>query len=52
MQGKFITAIEELSGRSVLAFISNHDVGPDVGHRNRTVLPTPDGHPDPAGQHA
>ena len=30
MQHKFIAAIEELSGRDVLAFISNHHVGPDV----------------------
>ncbi len=30
MQHKFIDAIERLSGRSVLAFISNHHVGPDV----------------------
>jgi uncharacterized protein YbcI len=30
MQHKFIAAVERLSGRSVLAFISNHHVGPDV----------------------
>ena len=30
MQDKFINAIERLSGRSVLAFISNHHVGPDI----------------------
>ena len=30
MQHKFIDAIERLSGRDVLAFISNHHVGPDV----------------------
>ncbi len=30
MQHKFIAAVEELSGRDVLAFISNHHVGPDV----------------------
>lgn len=30
MQGKFIAAVERLSGRRVLAFISNHHVGPDV----------------------
>ena len=30
MQDKFIQAVEDLSGRSVLAFISNHHVGPDV----------------------
>jgi uncharacterized protein YbcI len=30
MQHKFIAVVEELSGRGVLAFISNHHVGPDV----------------------
>jgi uncharacterized protein YbcI len=30
MQDKFITEIEQLSGRGVLAFISNHHVGPDI----------------------
>jgi len=30
MQHKFIEAVERLSGRSVLAFISNHHVGPDI----------------------
>jgi uncharacterized protein YbcI len=30
MQQKFITEIERLSGRRVLAFISNHHVGPDL----------------------
>jgi uncharacterized protein YbcI len=30
MQHKFITAVEALSGRSVLAFISNQHVGPDI----------------------
>ena len=30
MQHKFIAAVEDLSGRDVLAFISNHHVGPDV----------------------
>ena len=30
MQHRFIAAVEELSGRDVLAFISNHHVGPDV----------------------
>ena len=29
-QQKFITAVETLSGRGVLAFISNHHVGPDI----------------------
>ena len=30
MQGKFINAVQGLSGRQVLAFISNHHVGPDI----------------------
>jgi uncharacterized protein YbcI len=30
MQHKFIAAIERLSGRDVLAFISHHHVGPDM----------------------
>ena len=30
MQHKFIAAVERLSGRPVLAFISNHNVGPDM----------------------
>jgi len=30
MEHKFIAAVERLSGRRVLAFISKHHVGPDV----------------------
>jgi uncharacterized protein YbcI len=30
MQQKFISVVERLSGRDVLAFISNHHVGPDM----------------------
>jgi uncharacterized protein YbcI len=30
MQGKFIAEVERLSGREVLAFISNQHVGPDI----------------------
>jgi len=30
MQHKFIGAVERLSGRDVLAFISDHHVGPDI----------------------
>ena len=30
MQHKFIAAVERLSGRGVLAFISDHHVGPDI----------------------
>jgi hypothetical protein len=30
LQHKFIAAVESISGRDVLAFISNHHVGPDM----------------------
>jgi uncharacterized protein YbcI len=30
MQDKFINAVQDLSGRRVLAFISDHHVGPDI----------------------
>jgi uncharacterized protein YbcI len=30
MQQRFIAEVERLSGRDVLAFISNHHVGPDL----------------------
>jgi uncharacterized protein YbcI len=30
MQQRFIDQVEQLSGRDVLAFISNHHVGPDM----------------------
>ncbi|MGI9082211.1 MAG: Na-translocating system protein MpsC family protein [Thermoleophilaceae bacterium] len=30
MQDKFITAVERVTGREVIAFISNHHVGPDM----------------------
>ena len=30
MQHKFVDAVEQLSGRSVTAFISNSNVGPDI----------------------
>src|SRR6202051_5068214 len=30
MQHKFVAAIERLSGRDVIDFISNHHVGPDI----------------------
>ncbi len=30
MKHKFIAAVERLSGREVLSFISNHHVGPDI----------------------
>jgi uncharacterized protein YbcI len=37
MQDKFIKAVERLSGRHVLAFFSNHHVGPRQGNR---AIPT------------
>jgi uncharacterized protein YbcI len=30
MKNRFIATVERLSGRNVLAFISNHHVGPDI----------------------
>jgi uncharacterized protein YbcI len=30
MAAKFVSAVEDLTGRRVLAFISNHHVGPDI----------------------
>lgn len=30
MQNKFINTVQKLSGRRVLAFVSNHHVGPDI----------------------
>jgi hypothetical protein len=30
MQDKFIKAVERLTGRHVLLFMSNHHVGPDI----------------------
>lgn len=40
MQDRFIKAVEELSGRRVLAFISNHHVGPDIEIELFLLLPT------------
>ena len=45
MQDKFIKPCEELSGRRVLAFISNHHVGPDIEIELFFLLP--DGTPEP-----
>jgi uncharacterized protein YbcI len=42
MQHKFITAVERLSGRDVLAFISNHHVGPDIEIELFMLKPTLD----------
>jgi uncharacterized protein YbcI len=44
MQNKLIKAVEELSSRNVLAFISNHHVGPDI--EIELFLLTPDGSSD------
>lgn len=43
MQHKFIEAVERLSGRSVLAFISNHHVGPDMEIELFMLAPPEDG---------
>ena len=42
MQHKFIGAVESLSGRKVLAFISNHHVGPDMEIELFLLQPNPD----------
>ena len=42
MQRKFIDAVEHLSGRGVLAFISNHHVGPDIEIELFLLQPEPD----------
>ena len=41
MQHKFIAAVERLSGREVLAFISNHHVGPDMEIELFMLTPKP-----------
>ena len=46
MQEKFVSAIETLSGRQVLAFISNHHVAPDIEIELFFLLPSD--LPDPA----
>ena len=42
MQHKFIAAVERLSGRGVLAVISNHHVGPDMEIELFLLQPDPD----------
>jgi uncharacterized protein YbcI len=42
MQHKLIGAVERLSGRDVLAFISNHHVGPDMEIELFMLKPTPE----------
>jgi uncharacterized protein YbcI len=46
MQHKFIEAVERLSGRGVLAFISNHHVGPDIEIEIFILKPDQDARPD------
>jgi uncharacterized protein YbcI len=41
MQHKFIATVEGLSGRKVLAFISNHHVGPDMEIELFVLRPQP-----------
>jgi len=41
MKEKFIAAVERLSGRPVLAFISNHHVGPDIEIELFMLKPNP-----------
>ncbi len=41
MQNKFIDVVERLSGRKVLAFISNHHVGPDIEIELFILAPRP-----------
>lgn len=43
MQHKFIEAVERLSGRTVLAFISKHHVGPDMEIELFMLAPRTDG---------
>jgi uncharacterized protein YbcI len=47
MQHKFIAAVERLSGREVLAFISNHHVGPDIEIELFMLQPPPGAGPQP-----
>ena len=45
MQHKFVAAVERLSGREVLAFISNQHVGPDIEIELFVLRPADDGDP-------
>jgi len=45
MQDRFIDQVEQLSGRGVLAFISNHHVGPDIEIEIFMLTP-PQGRPE------
>ena len=44
MQQKFIQTVEELSGRRVMAFISNQHVGPDLEIELFVLAPTDHAH--------
>ncbi len=49
MQRRFIDQVELLSGRAVLAFISNHHVGPDIEIELFMLAPAEgQGEPDPS----
>jgi uncharacterized protein YbcI len=48
MEQKFISAIERLSGREVLLFISNHHVGPDLEVEVFMLKPVPVGVESPS----
>lgn len=52
MQRKFINAVERLSGRKVMAFISNHHVGPDIEIELFLLVPPIVADGSPAGLHA
>jgi uncharacterized protein YbcI len=47
-QHKFISAIQRLSGREVLTFISNHHVGPDIEIKLFMLNPQPTPEPNAA----
>jgi len=46
MEQRFIAAVERLSGREVLMFMSDHHIGPDI-EIELFVLSPQDGEPDP-----
>lgn len=48
MQHKFIAAVERLSGRDVLAFISNQHVGPDIEIELFMLKPNPNDQAEPS----
>jgi uncharacterized protein YbcI len=48
MQQRFITQVERITGRSVMAFISNHHVGPDIEVEVFMLAPSEDLEPSEA----